>query len=665
MEALASLYDTVFIVVDALDEYNGDLQEIVVEKFRALPFRDMRLFCTSRFLPRISDIFKDEMAIKITAQDQDIGVFVKGHIQQRTRLKDQVKKNPSLESDIISVVTSKASGMYVIRTPACISSAKSKFANRFLLAKFHMDSLTTKNNPADIRKALQELPPTLELTYQSTINRILSQARDDRDLALKVLAWVAFALRPLRMKEMQHAIATTRDSLVDGIRENELTDEGTILMVCVGLVELVPNADPDGDICLGFVHNTTQEYIKRKLTKNSPPKNSPHVEVGLAATCITYLLCDSFKTGISPTDEEFDARLRQNPLYAYAAQNWGHHARTAPTELGPLILEFLKSEAKVCASNQAMRVSRTFMGYDKRVPKQITAIHLVAYFGLADIMAALLKGGCDVNIPDSLGRTPLWWAAASGWDLMVMTLLAKKGVKVNCKDEFGQTPLLRAAQNGHDSVVNLLLSKEADVDSEDENKQTPLSWAAQKGHGAVIKLLLSKGANVNSRDVYGQTPLPWAAENGHEVAVKLLLASGADANSRDEEGRTPLWWAVENRHERVIKQLLAAGVDANPKDRLGQTPLSWAARKGRSAGVKLLLAAEGVDADSMDYFGQTPLSWAAQKGHDGVVKLLLERKEVDPASKDSWGRTPLSWATEYGHGEVARLLVGRTESDGI
>ena len=97
-------------------------------------------------------------------------------------------------------------------------------------------------------------------------------------------------------------------------------------------------------------------------------------------TCVTYLSFDAFETGFCPTDEEFEARLRLNPLYDYAARNWGHHARAASTEVEQLILDFLESEAKVSASSQAMMASRSYYtGYSQRVPRQMTGVHLAAY----------------------------------------------------------------------------------------------------------------------------------------------------------------------------------------------------------------------------------------------------------------------------------------------
>ena len=82
--------------------------------------------------------------------------------------------------------------------------------------------------------------------------------------------------------------------------------------------------------------------------------SSPNAQRDIATTCVTYLSFDAFESGFCPTDKDFEARLQLNPFYDYAARNWGHHVRAAPTEEERLILEFLKSEAKLSASSQVM-----------------------------------------------------------------------------------------------------------------------------------------------------------------------------------------------------------------------------------------------------------------------------------------------------------------------
>jgi ankyrin repeat protein len=214
-------------------------------------------------------------------------------------------------------------------------------------------------------------------------------------------------------------------------------------------------------------------------------------------TCVTYLSFNAFETGFCPMGEEFEARLQSHPLYNYAAQNWGHHARAASTEVEQLTLNFLKSEKTVSVSSQAMIASRDDSGYNQRVPRQMTGVHLAAYFGLKEAIVALLKNGHNLDCKDTYGQTPPWWGAEKGHEAVVKLLL-EKGADSNSKDKYDWTPL-SWAEKGREAVVELLedgtdLESEegTDLESKDEDRPTPLSWAVGNGHEAVMKLLLEK-----------------------------------------------------------------------------------------------------------------------------------------------------------------------------
>ncbi|RYP56595.1 hypothetical protein DL771_011716 [Monosporascus sp. 5C6A] len=398
----------------------------------------------------------------------------------------------------------------------------------------------------------------------------------------------------------------------------------------------------------------------------------------ITTTCVTYLSFSTFESGFCPTDDEFERRLRSNLFYNYAAHNWGLHGRIAST-LCCEVIDFLQHETKVEAASQALMAVKSWRsGYSQEVPRQMTGLHLAAYFGIQEAAIILLRHGQRPDLRDTHGRTPLWRAASQGHEAVVKLLL-EKGADVEGKSNYdGRTPLWRAAENGHEAVVKLLLEKGADVEAKSKNDgRTPLSRAAQNGHEAVVKLLLAEGVEADSKVtgqyITGRTPFSWAAENGYEAVVKLLLAKGVNANSKATSqfiaGRTPLSYAAENGHEAVVKLLLAEGVDANSKatneNDTGRTPLSYAAQKGHEAVVKLLLAV-GVNADSKttgQYItGRTPLSYAAENGHEVVVKLLLaEGVAADSKATGQYhtGRTPLSYAAQNGYEAVVKLLLAK------
>ena len=372
-----------------------------------------------------------------------------------------------------------------------------------------------------------------------------------------------------------------------------------MVSVCAGLVTV----DEESGI-IRLVHYTTQEYFER-----TQKHWFQDAEADIANICVTYLSFTVFESGPCEKYEEFRERLRSNHLYDYAARNWGYHARENLMEARAIVIEFLKSEAKVAASIQLLMLSQNdvYAPYSQMIPRRIKGVHVAAYFGLWKSLITLLEDGLDPNF----------------------------------KDEHGQTPLLWAARYGHEAVVKLLLAdNRVDPDCKDFHGWAPLAWAASNGHEAVVKLLLiDDRIDPDSKDSHGRTPLWWAASGGYETVVKLLLADNrVDPNSNDSDRWMPLQWAARYGHEAVVELLLADNrVDPDSKDFGRWTTLSRAARNGHDAIVKLLLVDERVDPDSKDSHGRTPLSWAAHNGHDAIVKALLADERVDPNPKDSHG----------------------------
>ena len=538
--------------------------------------------------------------------------------------------------------------MECMSEPLILECIDFDFNTRFLLARLHLDSLAQEPTVGDIELALQNLPAGLDETYKQTLRRIESQGTCCRRLAKKILSWAVYAKRILSIYELQHAVAVQFGK--PDLDKKFIPSVGIIGSVCAGLITI----DTQSDV-VRLVHYTTQEYLER-TEKDWFPK----AETYITMTCITYLSFKDCESGFCQTDEEFEKRLQLNPLYNYAAQNWGNHARTASLEVEQSILDFLWSEAKVSASAQALIAFRYYAGdsgYSQHVPRQIIGVHIAAYFGLTGVVMALLKNRDHLNIKDGWDRTPLAWAVENGHEVVVKLLL-EEGAELESTDKSGQTPLSWAVEEGHAAVVKLLLEKGAELESKDKDGQTALLKAAMNRHEVVVELLIEKGAELESKNnFYGRTPLSWAVEQGHEAVVRLLLEKGAELESTDRWGQTPLSLAAEQGHEGAVKLLLEKGAELESKDKYSQTPLSWAAEKGQEAVVKLLLE-KGAELKFKDWQGQTPLSKAAIHGRERMVELLLERG-AELESKDDEGQTALSLAAQVGNEAVIKLLIGK------
>ena len=469
------------------------------------------------------------------------------------------------------------------------------------------------------------------------MKRINGQVDGFKRLANQVLLWIVCAKRPLTTRELQHAIAVqVGESEANETKFPEIEDMVTF---CAGLVTV----DEESGI-IRLVHYTTQEYFEQ--TQNSW---FPRAEIEISTICITYLSFSVFESGFCEISSEFEDRLQQNPLYDYAARNWGHHARAASAEVEQFVKGFLESEVKVSSSCQAMMASSQY------VPREVLGIHLAAYFGLMGTMIALLKNQDCLEFQDTRGWTPLFYAVENGREAMIRLLLEKGAKLETVAEASGWTPLLYAIDNGQKAVVKLLLEKGAKLEAvRGVPDNTPLLYAIAKRDEAVVQLLLEKGAKLETKSTYGQTPLSKAAAYGNEVVVKLLLERGAKLETKSGVSQTPLIYAVYNGHEIVVELLLEKGAELETLCFFDRTPLLYAAECGHDAAIKLLLE-KGAELDAKHKDDRTALSYAAENGHEAVTKLLLE-KGADPVAMSGFGDTPLSFATKNGHERIVKLL---------
>jgi ankyrin repeat protein len=489
----------------------------------------------------------------------------------------------------------------------------------FLRAKLIADFLSNQVAPQVFNAAIHQLrniPPAdegLNDLYASIMRSFMLQEDQSQSLALETLTWLSQARRPLTCGELQHALTAGVK-----IEPADLPNVNVLHSICSGLVTVEKHSG-----IMRLVHCTANQYLK-----NTASVWFPDAEKKLALRCLAYLSYEDFSSGYCQSDDEFEARLGSHVLYEYAARYWGYHARTVSMEIEMTILKFLQDEGKVSSCSQVLLTGERFLyrGYSQDVPRNVTGIHLAAYFGLSEVLITMLKKGYGADVQDSYGRTPIWYASATGHGKALETLIHKPGI---------------------------------DPDLPDKNGHTPLSEAAKKGYTHIVDILLGMGAHTESQDKAERTPLSWAAEMGHkDIVEKLLSVNKSHSDGQDADGRTPLSWAAEKGWKEIVEFLLVQeGVNPDREDKCARTPLSRAAENGCVEIVKIFLVQESIYADSQDKDGRTPMSWAAEKGQIQIVRRLLAEKSVHPNSSDKHGRTPLLWAVKQGHIETVNILL--------
>ncbi|KAF3919192.1 hypothetical protein AA313_de0200251 [Arthrobotrys entomopaga] len=487
---VAAIYDRVFFVLDAIDEYqltdsSNDGCLVFLDKlFELYSKANINILATSRPSPDIVAEFTENGSarLEIRASDEDVKKYLRSMI--KTSGNANLKKH---QETIMAKICELVDGM-------------------FLLAKLYFEAIRRKLTLKAVNSVLEALvarrkkklandsaprdDAPYDSAYEDAMTRIALIGGNDDDarlLAHRTLGWITCAKRPLKIIELQHALAVefeNEDELE--LNKENISELESIIQVCAGLVII----DQESDV-IRLVHYTTQEFFERTWQQWFP---NAHRDITL--TCLKYMSYDTFRRGPSPDDESLAERLNSNPLYHYAVDNWANHVRTVPRDTKHSVQTTLFVQKFLRDNNLRLSFVQTHfvlsMGRFSRsreYPNEFSELHVVAYLGLIDSATALIAAKADIETKDN---------------------------------EYGQTPLSWAARNGHQAVVQLLIEAKADIEAKDKYGQTPLSWAARNGHQAVVQLLIEAKADIKAKDNYGQTPLLWAAENGHQAVVEQL-----------------------------------------------------------------------------------------------------------------------------------------------
>jgi hypothetical protein len=116
LQAVATLYSRVFIIIDALDECqvsHGCREKFLSEMFNLQTKTGANLFTTSRFIPEITEKFDEGLRLEIRASNQDIQRYLDGYMSQ---LPGYVLRSSDLQDEIKTNIIKAVDGMCVIPT---------------------------------------------------------------------------------------------------------------------------------------------------------------------------------------------------------------------------------------------------------------------------------------------------------------------------------------------------------------------------------------------------------------------------------------------------------------------------------------------------------------------------------------------------------------------
>jgi ankyrin repeat protein len=261
----------------------------------------------------------------------------------------------------------------------------------------------------------------------------------------------------------------------------------------------------------------------------------------------------------------------------------------------------------------------------------MAALHSAATAGHADVCKMLLEAGCELDVRDNNGITPLAKAVNKGHVHLVELLHKQWGADLSIKSITGDTLLHAAANHGHSASIEYLVHHGLDINAVTVHAVTAIQIAVQKGNTAAVQTLLDHGASTTAGLHDGENALMVAVKEGHADVVKLLLRYRNSnkqpvvaVNAKNVEGRTALHMAACTDRVNVAALLLQHGAAVNARNDRGLTPLALAAARSSAELVQLLLDA-GADVTANTSVLHHAVS---NKERSEVLQLLLEQNGV-------------------------------------
>ncbi|KAF8492403.1 hypothetical protein F5888DRAFT_1806836 [Russula emetica] len=499
-----------YIILDALDECPitssiPSPREEVLELVEDLP--DIQIV-----LERLTErpvSLHDE-----SGQKEDIVNYVSSSVHSDRRMGRWREEDKEL---VIKTLSEKADGMF-----------------RWVFCQLE---LLRQCFPPSVRRILEELPDSLDETYERILREI---QKPNQGHAHRLLQCLVVAIRPLRVEELAEVLAFDFNTegmpkLNPGWRWED--QEEAVTSACSSLVMIVKDGDSR---VVQFSHFSVKEFLTADRLAE------PIRDRALA----------SFYDWTIRVDRD---SIEDFPLARYAAQYWPTHARV---------------------ENESSRIKEGMEClFDADKPHFATWLWIYNEDDEGDSMTTMR--------PEKPAAVPLYYAARFGFRDLAEHLIAEHPEHVSARGGSEGTPIHAAALAGQADILSLLIQHGADLNARNGMGQTPLFLTSKNAKLEAGQFLLNHGADIEARNEYNNTPLIYAIYGNIEFA-RMLLERGAVINARCQSDKTPLHRAAQRGRIEFVRLLLDHGADVNALDRSGNTPSELGLHYGHPEIVELL-----------------------------------------------------------------------------
>lgn len=704
LETVSEDFNRVFLIIDALDEIPSSFGDLL-QQLKLTESPSLKIFCTARSPMKKDGERLGALVLDVNENTETIRKYAYNRISSIVEVGSGLSEHIEGEEYVGEFYVGDSALARIARN----ETERHRIANKivdtargnFLCAVLQINALVGEETDEVFETTLENLSNKVDDLVRLAIDRIALQpvgdSGDNREIGKEALRWVIYARKPLKVVELQYAIAYTihggdRRSSPDNIAPHysaQHLQRTTRYFLQIDEATMVT------------VHKTVRDFCF-----DNPENEKRHfgdANTIIARACLQFI---SRARVLYRTKEDWDKAVRDLPFLEYAATNWGWHMDRGNESLlsqgGVDVLRLLKDSNFLACMTVALQPTLKDLGIwdeamweklKKRDGSVFEAMHFMAWFGLSGTMLEWLsrldeqKRAEEVDRPswtkdqasNNSGYSALWIACLANQPTVVDVLLDHGADPRRLNGNRAWTGLSAAARRGHLGVVkSLLLHADADklIRQPNHSGRLPLADAACSGNLDVVDAILYHVESMPdhkqlllSKDDAHRTALHEAAERtvgGNGSVVKRLIESGAGDKGMLEQHTaawqdTPLHIASHG-NEHAVAFLLEAGADTAAQQSQGKTPLHLALQKPfleTASIVELLVPKTDLtlrDTEKGRTFFHTP----AEYGRPRQIKLLLKQPQMPHDLlwvKDKDGSTPLLRAARTRHGNWRRCVV--------
>eukprot|EP01080_Neovahlkampfia_damariscottae_P000132 gene132-4378_t len=283
------------------------------------------------------------------------------------------------------------------------------------------------------------------------------------------------------------------------------------------------------------------------------------------------------------------------------------------------------------------------------ISNKTTLLHSAAKNNQPEILDFLIENGADLNILDTMERTPLHMAVSHGNSECVLILLGSS-CRVNERDKYGYSPLYIAIKHHKFEIADILLLFNGDINFKKIDGSTILHncfvHSNEKGLRYILNISPIKKLIYNPKDSNGETPLLKAMYTDDVKLLKIFLTekrSEVKLNVQNTNGENIFHIAAKKNSFKSLLYLMSLDktlinlIDVQDLTSRKFYPIQLAIQNS-SEEVFQILISNGCAVNVKDAKGNTPLHYAVQNSNLNYATKLLKSKAKQ--LKNNEGVTP-------------------------